>query len=483
MSHPTPILTIETLYPALSKKNSNIVALIKIVHPAMAALKSARTRLNIVFAIDISGSMSQVLRKSAPPPLNLFGSPGVPHQPVVPTPGTPWPMPGAPDPFAPFLGVQPQGLPRGGFVYPQAQLQQPQGQSKLDRVKLAAINAIQQLSAEDRFGIVSFDSHVRTVFESDLVTPSAKAKAIAAINALSTGSSTALHAGWKSAAEMVCQNLDAKMVNRVLLLTDGEATDGIKDAQTLSTHASTMAEHGVTTSTFGVGDEYNETLLQSMAESGDGRYYYLEGSANFERLFAEEFQGMSRLYGSDVRLRVHAADATLELHNDLPVTPQGWKLPNAVHEKVEYYLVTLKPTKVPSKSIDFIVAYDYKNDGVVRTESLNHTIGVVSEKSFSLLKANDTVGKKQLELETARAKEKAMQALDRGDYHMSKNILAASSCAISGSAYAAAPEFIAQSARLETLMSVGDAGDHQKLRKMSTHDTYATRNNFVDPKA
>lgn len=498
MSHTPPTLTIETMFPAISKKSSSIVALIKVAHPAMAEIKSARTRLNIVFAIDISGSMSSRLQNSAPlpPPLNLFARPSVPPTfgtpAPTPVPGTPWPMPGA-DPLGPWLGVRAQDVPLQngpqqmlGAIYFQPQLQQLVQQlqycSKLDRVKSAAINAIQQLSADDRFGVVSFDSYVSTVVESTLATPQAKADAIASITALKTGSSTALHAGWKGAAEMVCKNLDAKMVNRVLLLTDGEATDGIKDTQTLSKHASTMAEHGVTTSTFGVGDQYNETLLQKMAESGDGRYYYLEGDSNFERLFAEEFQGMSRLYGSDVRLRVHATSATLELYNDLPVTPQGWKLPNAVHEKVEYYLVTLKPNKVISDSIDFLVAYDYKHDGVVNTVSIEHTIGVVSEKSFSSMKENDMVGKKKLELETARAKEKAMAALDRGDYNMSKSILSASASTISCSAYATAPEFMAQSARLETLINVGDTGDHQKLRKMSTHDTYSTRNNFADPK-
>lgn len=489
MLHPTPTLTIETLFPALSKKNADVVALIRIEHPALAELKSSRTKLNIVFAIDVSGSMASVLRNSTPlaPPLNLFQHPpGFHHQPMpgMPQPMAPWPMPNTPLPFGPFMGpIHPQA-PRGGFFHPQIQ-QQPKLQysTKLDRVKAATVKAITQLQPDDRFGVVSFDSTERTVVESTLATPQAKMAAIARVNALCPGSATALHAGWKGAAKMVCQHLDPKMVNRILLLTDGEATDGIRDVQTLSKHASAMAEQGVTTSTFGVGDQYNEILLQGMAESGDGRYYYLEGDSNFEQLFAEEFQGMSRLYGSDVRLRVHAENATLEFHNELPVTPQGWKLPNAIHEKVEYYLVTLKPSKVPNESLDFAVAYDYKHNGVVQTVSIEHSVGVVTQKSFALMKPNDNVGKKQLELETARAKEKAMQALDRGDYLMSKSILSASSCAISASAYSCAPEFMAQSARLETLMQVGDSGDHQKLRKMSTHDTYSIRNNFSEPKA
>ena len=466
MSHPVPTITIETLFPALSKKNSDVVALIKIAHPAMTALKSSRTKLNVVFAIDVSGSMSGILSNSAV----------AVAEPVVPAPVFPaqpgWPMPGRIDPFGPMLGVH----------RPQPFMPQMQGRleykTKLDRVKAATIKAIAQLHEDDRFGIVTFDGQVRIVVESTLATAQAKSAAIAKINQLHAGSSTALHDGWKSAAEMVCQNLDPKMVNRVLLLTDGEATDGIRDAKTLAAHAGTMSEHGVTTSTFGVGDQYNEILLQGMAESGDGRYYYLEGDANFEQMFAEEFQGMSRLYGSDVRLRVHAANTTtLEFHNDLPVTPQGWKLPNAAHEKVEYYLVTLKQSVVDQDALNFMVAYDYKNDGAVHTVSVEHSIAVVSDKSFSLMKPNDVVGKKQLELETARAKEKAMEALDRGDYQASRGILTASAMSISASAYAAAPEFLAQSARLETLMNVGDSGDSTKLRKMASYDTYATRNN------
>ena len=70
-----------------------------------------------------------------------------------------------------------------------------------------------------------------------------------------------------------------------------------------------------------------------------------------------------------------------------------------------------------------------------------------------------------------------MEAPDRGDYQASRGILTASAMSISASAYAAAPEFMAQSARLETLMNVGDSGDSTKLRKMASYDTYATRNN------
>ena len=186
MSHPVPTITIETLFPALSKKNSDVVALIKIAHPAMAALKSSRTKLNIVFAIDVSGSMSGILSNSAV----AIPEPVVPIAPVQP-------MPGRIDPFGPMLGGQ-----RYQPFMPQLQ-GRLEYKTKLDRVKAATIKAISQLQEDDRFGIVTFDGQVRTVVESTLATAEAKSAAIAKINQLHAGSSTALHAGWKSAAEMV----------------------------------------------------------------------------------------------------------------------------------------------------------------------------------------------------------------------------------------------------------------------------------------
>jgi Ca-activated chloride channel family protein len=61
----------------------------------------------------------------------------------------------------------------------------------------------------------------------------------------------------------------------VLLLTDGLANVGITDRDELVGFAYDLRRRGVTTSTFGVGTDFDETLLQGMADAGGGHFYFI----------------------------------------------------------------------------------------------------------------------------------------------------------------------------------------------------------------
>ena len=64
-------------------------------------------------------------------------------------------------------------------------------------------------------------------------------------------------------------------MNRVLLLTDGLANVGITDHDELIGLAYDLRRRGVSTSTFGVGTDFDETLLQGMADAGGGHFYFI----------------------------------------------------------------------------------------------------------------------------------------------------------------------------------------------------------------
>ena len=64
-------------------------------------------------------------------------------------------------------------------------------------------------------------------------------------------------------------------VNRVLLLTDGLANVGIIDHPELQRLAGELRDRGITTSTFGVGTDFDESLLQGMADAGGGHFYFI----------------------------------------------------------------------------------------------------------------------------------------------------------------------------------------------------------------
>jgi Ca-activated chloride channel family protein len=103
-----------------------------------------------------------------------------------------------------------------------------------------------------------------------------KGRVVELIQAVHPGGSTNLHGGWKEGGEQVGKNLVAGGLNRVLLLSDGLANVGETNLDAIATGVNRLAKEGVSTTTMGLGDDYNEDLLEAMAQSGDGNYYYIE---------------------------------------------------------------------------------------------------------------------------------------------------------------------------------------------------------------
>src|SRR5579884_2825861 len=137
------------------------------------------------------------------------------------------------------------------------------GANKIGFARSAAVFAVQQLLPEDRVSVTIFDDEVQTIV------PSTKAQhkqpIVDQINHVQPGGSTALHAGWTAGARQVREFLVSAGLNRVLLLTDGLANVGETNPDTIATDVKRFAVEGVTTTTLGVGRDYNEDLLEAMA--------------------------------------------------------------------------------------------------------------------------------------------------------------------------------------------------------------------------
>jgi len=148
------------------------------------------------------------------------------------------------------------------------------GHNKLSLAKQAALESIHRLEAEDRFAVVTYDDQVDVVMPGTQATPDARREAARRLAGIEPRNSTDLHAGWLTGCEQAAAGLQAEGVNRVLLLTDGLANRGVTDPGELARLAYDLRRRGVTTSTFGVGSDFDEALLQAMADNGGGHFYY-----------------------------------------------------------------------------------------------------------------------------------------------------------------------------------------------------------------
>ena len=142
------------------------------------------------------------------------------------------------------------------------------------KIRLAAQaveEAIGRLTSSDRFAVVIYDDEVETLVPGTLATPAAKADGHRSPACRRRPADTTdLSGGWLAGCEQVAGALIDEGVNRCLLLTDGLANQGITDRDELARHAGELRARGVSTSTFGVGNDFDEVLLQSMATSGGG---------------------------------------------------------------------------------------------------------------------------------------------------------------------------------------------------------------------
>ena len=148
------------------------------------------------------------------------------------------------------------------------------GHNKLTLAKQATLEAIHRLEHDDRFAVVTYDTEVDVVMPATTATPEARAEAARRLGPVMPRSSTDLHAGWLTGCEQVAAGLAVEGVNRVLVLTDGLANHGVCDPEELARRAYDLRRRGVTTSTFGVGTDFDEALLQAMADNGGGHFYF-----------------------------------------------------------------------------------------------------------------------------------------------------------------------------------------------------------------
>ena len=162
------------------------------------------------------------------------------------------------------------------------------GGEKIRLAKDAAVAAIRRLDARDRFCVVTYDDRVDVVVPSTAASPHAVADAVRAIMSIEARGSTDLCGGWLRCCEQVALTQTAEAVTRVLLLTDGLANQGVTDPAEIVRHAGELRRRGVSTTTIGVGEDFDEHLLGRMADEGGGHFYYVERDEQIPRAIETE---------------------------------------------------------------------------------------------------------------------------------------------------------------------------------------------------
>lgn len=186
----------------------------------------------------------------------------------------------------------------------------------LDHAKRAAAALVHGLQPDDRVSIVTYADSARVVLAS-MPADQAKVQVDRVLAAVQTEGCTALHAGWLAGAEQVAPFVSQYGISRVLLLSDGNANVGEQRPDALRDAGRKLAAAGITTSTYGIGSHFNETLMAACAQAGQGIAVYAQDADGLATYFANEFAMLCDLAGKDVRLAM-----TVKGGKGKPMQPQ-----------------------------------------------------------------------------------------------------------------------------------------------------------------
>jgi Ca-activated chloride channel family protein len=162
---------------------------------------------------------------------------------------------------------------------------------------------VDHLGPQDSVAVVAFGSEARLVLDR---TPATQKDTIrAAIDGLQTYGSTHLEGGLRLGYEVAARNFRSGALNRVLLLSDGVANLGAATAQGILAQVESYKNQGIYCSVFGVGQgTYNDTMLETLADKGDGVYRFVDSLAEARRVFVDDLAATLCVIAKDVKIQV-----------------------------------------------------------------------------------------------------------------------------------------------------------------------------------
>ena len=179
------------------------------------------------------------------------------------------------------------------------------GGGRLELVKQTIIDMIPRLEATDYLSVVSFDSHVRVELPYLQLKDVRMADLRKRIGEIEPGGSTNLEAGYVEGINQATK-APAGVETTIVLLSDGEANAGSIDPVELGRLAAKATEHLITTSTLGIGEGYDETILNAMSVSGGGNHFAAYRLVEAVDGLNDEFDGLLKKTIANLKIEIEA---------------------------------------------------------------------------------------------------------------------------------------------------------------------------------
>ncbi len=176
-------------------------------------------------------------------------------------------------------------------------------ENRLELVKRSLELLVEQLRSSDSVGIVVYGTEARVVLEP--TSGEDKGTILEAIYRLRPEGVTNAEAGLRLGYERAHQAFKPGGINRVILCSDGVANVGRTGAGSIWEVIEGYASEGITLTSVGFGmGNYNDVLMEQLADTGDGFYAYVDTLKEAERLFVQNLTSTLQAIAMDAKIQV-----------------------------------------------------------------------------------------------------------------------------------------------------------------------------------
>ncbi len=309
--------------------------------------------------------------------------------------------------------------------------------AKLKYAREASKVIIDHLDENDIVSIVAYDHEIEVMQPSLSITNKKTRKQLKRkIDAIYDNGSTNLSGGMLEGFQQVSAFYDANYVNRVLLLSDGLANKGIIEAKVLKDTAQYFNQRkNISLSTFGLGADFDEDLMEGLSDYGGGNYYFIDKAIKVTETLLNELQVLQNVVTQKEQLKVRFPTNFLELKKvyGLPIHEQEGLVTVpfsnmfAEEEKTVLLKFLVKNPFKESLDIETIFSYrgivgDYVNGDIVQWKKTLQISPIQNQEEWKA-QQNIDIEQQIILFESNAFFRKAIEAVDATQLNIAKSLL------------------------------------------------------------
>lgn len=315
----------------------------------------------------------------------------------------------------------------------------------LEQARRCATFVLDSLHGADKVSLTQFDNRVEVLSPACAAAESGALRL--ALSAIHSGGNTNLHGGWRAGADSLAGLPAAFGIRRVVLLSDGQANEGVVETEAIAAQCRELAAVGVTTSTYGLGSHFNEELMVAMADAGQGNHYYGDTADDLMEPFRQEFALLANLCLKKVVLTIALPEGIeAEMLNDCQrAEGGGWQLPDVAWASEAWCVLRIRVLKarLPSMGSPLVVARvrvvaEDLDGRAVQIEQHAISVPVVGTASWQALPVDELVARRVAELEAAVVLRRMREAAGVDDWAAVGELLATAEAQFAGNEWVAA---------------------------------------------